>query len=138
MPAGVCFKGERRAFFQDQWSFVFSNFGIKDIWELKTPNAEKIYQPTIKIESAEELPARPLVVMAPPDGRYIKGTESLIDFVHPDDAIYLFGGSYDNLSNQELGDRKPDHLVYIPFEEYECYAFTAAYVTLWDRKMKHG
>ncbi len=127
---------------QDQWSWVFSNFGITDIWERGWQGSTDadIYQPVIRIDTAAELPAeRPLVVLAHPDSQYIKGNQSLVDFVHPADAIYLFGSSYGNLSDEDdLGGRKPDALVYIPTVEHECYAHSAAYITLWDRYIKWG
>ena len=133
---GVCYKAEAKRTFQDQWSFVFSNFGVSDIWEFPTENAEKIYQPTVKIESAADLPDRPLVVVQPQDGKYVQGTESLVDFVHPADAIYMFGGSHDVMTQEDLGGRTADHYVYIPLVRHECYAFAAAYMVLWDRMQK--
>ena len=137
--AGICFVTEHRHHQQDQWSFVFSNFGITDIWELPMEQGEEIYQPTTKIATAEELPTdRELVVLAPEAGRYYQGTEDLADFDHPFRAIYLFGGSQRNLSEDEMGSRVADHYVYIPFVKYECYSTSAAYITLWDRYVKRG
>jgi len=142
MSAGVCFKSEQRGWLQDQWSLVFSNFGITEIWErgcLDKRDA-KIYQETIDIDTAAELPVgRPLIVLAPVDGRYISGDQSLDEFVHPEGAIYLFGGSHANLNNEDdLGGRVPDASVYIPFVKYESYSHSAAYITLWDRYVKRG
>jgi len=37
---GVCFTGEKNRDHQDQWSFVFSNFGVSDIWALERENTE--------------------------------------------------------------------------------------------------
>ncbi len=141
MSAGVCFKSEHGGWMQDQWSWVFSNFGITEIWERGFASTDsKIHQPTIRIDTASELPAgRPLVVLAPPDGRYIKGTESLADFQHPENAIYLFGGSHNNVSDEDdLGGRVPAALVFIPMIEHECFGHSAAYMTLWDRYVKRG
>lgn len=135
---GVCFTGEKNRNNQDQWSFLFSNFGVENIWELERPNTEKIYQPTKMIQNASELPDQTLIVVQPPDGRFVKGTESLSDFEHPDDAIYMFGGSHDVMTLEDLGGRVAEHYVYIPLVAYECYAFSAAYMTLWDRKVKRG
>jgi hypothetical protein len=134
---GVCFIAEDRHTYQDQWSYLFSNFGITDIWELG--ESIKVYQPTTKIETAAELPADiPLVVMQPPDGRWVQGTESLVDFVHPDEAIYMFGSSNAQMTLEDLGGRVAEHYVYIPLVKHECFAFSAAYMTLWDRKIKNG
>lgn len=139
MSYGICFRSEKHVAMQDQWSFVFSNFGITEIWEIDKGTGQKIYQPTVGIDSADELPgSRPLVIFASQEGRYVQGTESLKDFAHPENAIYLFGGSHENLSEVELGSRAPNHLVYIPFVKHECFAHAAAYVALWDRYVKQG
>lgn len=143
---GVCFKSEHRGWMQDQWSWVFSNFGISKIWERDSDHGGErgkdgsIYQPTIKIATAAELPAdQPLIVLAPADGRWIKGTKPLDTFVHPEDAIYLFGGSQDALNDEDdLGGRAPDSTVYIPTVKHECYSHAAAYMTFWDRYVKRG
>lgn len=142
---GVSFQSEHRGWMQDQWSWVFSNFGITDIWESHSDHDGErgkdgsIYQPTIKISSADELPKDiPLVVIQPINGRFIKGTVSLKDFEHPEDAIYMFGGSHSMMHHDDFGDRVADHLVYIPTVKLEMYSFAAAYITLWDRFVKNG
>lgn len=134
---GVCFHREQ-AWEQDQWSFVFSNFGVTDIWErgFDGNNDLKIYQPTIKVEKSSELPDKPLVLLAHPEGRYFQGNQSLVDFAHPEDAIYYFGGSQLNVGDDM--DRKPDYSVYIPTQQHEMYSHAAAYITLYDRLVKNG
>ncbi|UCD23203.1 MAG: hypothetical protein JSW51_09080 [Gemmatimonadota bacterium] len=141
MTTGVCFFREK-SWEQDQWSYLFSNFGVSDIWEMGYDGLTDfdIYQPTIKIETAAELPTdRPLVLLAPKEGMYIQGTESLDGFVHPENAIYLFGPSHQYLNDDDhMGGRVPDHSVYIPLVKHEAFAHTAAYMTLWDRQVKNG
>lgn len=137
---GVCFRREKY-WEQDQWSYIFSNFGVSDIWEVgDDDNSDlKIYQPTVKIETASELPTdRPLVVLAPQEGTYIQGSENLKTFVHPKNAIYLFGPSHHQLNEDDMGGRVADHYVYIPLVECEAFATGAAYMTLWDRVQKSG
>jgi len=137
--AGVCFQRETKAWMQDQWSFCFSNFGITDIWERGWFGGDsEIYQDVIPVRTADELPGRPLVVLAPKDGRYFKGTQSLVEFNHPADAIYVFGGSHQNLTAEDLGARTPDHLVFIPTVEYEMYSHAAGYLVFYDRMVKRG
>ena len=141
MSAGVCFQSENRGWMQDQWSWVFSNFGITEIWERGCSGSaeEKIYQEVISCDTADDLPLdRPLIVLAPIDGQYIKGEKSLVDFKHPSDAIYLFGGTFANLSKDDLGSRDPDALIYIPTIKHEMYGHSAAYITLYDRLVKRG
>jgi hypothetical protein len=136
----VTFQSERRGWMQDQWSWVFSNFGVTEIWALGLEDPDgAIYQPVVRIETCTELPLdRPLIVLAPPEGKYIQGDQPLDDFVHPEDAIYLFGGSQVNLSADELDGRIPDAKVFIPLVKYECYGYAAAYITLRDRYVKRG
>lgn len=144
MSFGVCFRQERKQWMQDQWSFVFSNFGLDAPWIWERGCTEdrdfEIYQTVTPISTAAELPLdHELVVLAHPEGKYIKGTESLVTFQHPENAIYLFGGSHDVLSDEDdLGGRTPDHLIYIPSGELEMYAFMAASITLYDRMVKRG
>lgn len=138
---GVCFKSERRGWMQDQWSWVFSNFGITDIWERNGGGSDgEIYQTVIQCNTAADLPPEPsLVVLAPIDGKFVQGTQSLVDFVHPDNAIYMFGGSYDNLSDEDdFGGRVPDSVIYIPTVKLEMYSHVAGYLTMYDRYVKRG
>ena len=139
---GVCFKSEHRGWMQDQWSWVFSNFGVTEIWERDCggDSDAEIYQDVTPCDTAADLPLdRPIVVLAPADGKYVQGNESLDDFVHPEDAIYLFGGTQANLSDEDdLGGRVPDHLVYIPTVKLEMYGHAAGYIVLRDRYVKRG
>jgi hypothetical protein len=135
---GICFHRETR-WEQDQWSCVFSNFGITKIWEMGDDgNSDlKIHQATTKISKTSQLPDKPLVILAPQDGRIIKGIISIDDFQHPEECIYLFGGSHQVLTD-EVVDRKADFLVYIPFVKHESYSHSTAYYTLAYRKARRG
>ena len=141
MSVGVCFRRENKSWEQDQWSFVFSNFGITNIWERGVDDNRdyNIYQKPVPVRTAAQLPQRPIVVLAPEDGNHIKGTVSLTDYVHPEDAIYLFGSSNAALSDEEdLGGVIPEACVYIPTVKHEMYAHAAGYITLYDRMVKRG
>lgn len=134
---GVCFVRENKGSLQDFWSFVFSNFGVSDIWEIGKGDKDlDIYQPTVGVKTAAELPDVPLVVFAHQEGRYIKGQQSLVSFAHPEDAIYMFGGSHSNLSEDDVG-RDADY-VYIPSVQHEMFSHCAAYIALYDRYVKRG
>lgn len=135
---GICFMREKY-WEQDQWSYLFSNFGVSDLWEVGDDGNSNwdIYQPTTKITTAAELPDdRPLVVLAPQAGTYIQGDEDLKTFVHPENAIYMFGPSHVHLNEDDMGGRVADHYVYIALVESECFAHAAAYMTLWDQQAK--
>jgi hypothetical protein len=51
----------------------------------------------------------------------------------------MFGNDHTNMSEDYLGTRKPEHLVYIPTETTDqMYSFMAGAITLWDRELYHG
>lgn len=133
---GVCFP---YATDQNQWDYVLSNFKPETIWILNAPEDARLPKGARRLNTAEDLPDNPLVVLAPKEGRFVKGEMSLVDFEHPEDAVYLFGQNNQNLSELELGNRVPDHVIYIPTSDHvEMYSWTAYAVTYWDRSMKHG
>ena len=67
------------------------HFGVPILWSRGVPDDYKsLYKeevPPVKIDTAEELPDGPLVVLSSLNGKYIQGTEDLRSFVHPEKAI---------------------------------------------------
>jgi hypothetical protein len=140
----------------NQWDYVLTSFPVDEIFVLhdgKVPENElqlTIYKPrkvvrcnagvchrATMIRTAEELPKDSmLVVSAPKEGRTIQGNECLHSFQHPKNAIYMFGQDNVNLGEIELGNRVPDHLVYIEAKTHELYAHVAAALVLYDRIRK--
>ena len=132
----VCYRYDRHSWLQNQWEFVLSHFDVPLSWIRRAPDDFNSYHKSERIETANDLPRSPLVVLAHPEGRVYKGTVALDQFEHPHNAIYFFGG--DDEINNDLGKRKPDHLVYIPATHYEMYSYVAAAITLYDRLVKNG
>jgi hypothetical protein len=129
MPASVCVAPYSQVWIHAQWDCVRHHFGI---------DPPHIIGPD-HLASAEELPDMPLVVMQPRTGVHVQGVESLSDFVHPDDAIYLFGPDEAKLPLAMLGSRVPEHRVYIPtVTDREMYSFVAFAIVMWDRRMTLG
>jgi hypothetical protein len=139
---GVCFRVEGRGWIQDQWSWLFSNYGVTDIWERGTTadSDTNIYQNVISVKDASELPTeRPVIVISPVDARYINPSRPLDLFDHPEDAIYLFGATHNVLNDEDdLGGRVPDDIIYIPTVKHEMFSHTAGYIVLHDRYVKRG
>lgn len=131
---GVCYRYDRHPWLQNQWEFVLSHFGVSGSWIRHAPADFRSYHKSRKIKTADDLPKGDLVVLAHPEGRVYRGEVSLADFEHPKKAIYFFGG--DDEINDDLGQRKPDALVFIPAVNYEMYSFVAAAITLYDRIAK--
>lgn len=135
---GICNTFDQRAWVQDQWQFVLSNFGVTEFWTRNTPdNHEKEFLDPTRINHASELPSdRPLVLLAHPEGTYYKGEESLLTFNHPDNAIYMFGADNRVISEDDMGGRVPDHLVYVPSGKHEMYSWVVASLVMYDRMVK--
>lgn len=129
---------------QKQWDFVLSNFPPDVLYvigdEANAPPTNVFSkQGATYIDTAEGLPDLPLVILAPPHGKYIHGEISLTEFDHPEDVIYLFGPDHLFLSSDQLGERQPDQTVFIPTASTDdMYGHVAYAVTVWDRMVKNG
>ena len=136
----VCIVSDPGQTWEQQWSYVLSHFEIRDVYHIGPLDPRvRPFRDAIEIASAEELPGT-LVVLAPTNGRYFQGEESLHDFEHPEECVYLFGSDHRPLSEDQMGSRVPDHLVYIPTATADtCYSFVAGAMALYDRELKsHG
>lgn len=141
----VCITYTNNNTFQSQWDYVLSHFVPNTIYVIGAPKKDvfegnNVFKTAKHIKTAEKLPKnKPLVLMAPINGRYIKGTKSLVSFTHPKNATYLFGPDNMHLSEDHMGSRKPDYKVYIPADtKDDMYSFMAAAITFYDRRIKNG
>jgi hypothetical protein len=138
----LCFGYIRNRWEINNWSYLVAAFPVDEYYVIVRPKDELIESGFLKkakiIRTADELPKEPeLVVAAPKKGRFIQGSVDLKDFKHPEDAIYMFGFDNVHLSEDELGSREPDHVVYIDAESrWELFAHVAAAIFLYDIKVK--
>lgn len=139
---GICYRYDLRSDIQDQWEHVLSNFGltVDRVWVRGAPADWESYLKAPKVETTADIAGvQPLIVLQHPEARQLPGTESLIDFVHPADAIYVFGADNVNLTDaDDIGGRAVAVRVYIPTLSLESYSFVAAAITLYDRLVKNG
>lgn len=121
----VAFPTPSQENFKQQWEFVLSHFCPDQVYSFGK-------------EGLENLPREiPLVLLAPTNGTNIVGTESLENFEHPEDVVYLFGSDSRHVEHSLLVDRKPDHLVYVETDTRDqMYSFVCWAVVAWDRRMK--
>jgi hypothetical protein len=134
---GVCFGFDGYAYSRNEWAYLLDNFGVTYVWEHGI-NAEWVegYPKSTIIESAMELPACDLVVLAPPDGREVRGENLLYDFEHPKgDTIYIAGQNNVCFDPAFLSGRDYQS-VYIPSDKHEFFALTAVANALYDRRAK--
>jgi hypothetical protein len=98
----------------DQWHYVAGSFGV---------------------ELASELPSDCVTVRVQPEhGRYVQGAQSLCDFEHPEDCVYVFGSDVGFVKDDDC-----DYSVFIPSHTaWTLFASQAGAVVLYDRLLKHG
>lgn len=125
----------------NQWSYVTSTFKVDEIFVIGpkdiVDDSSFLKNATI-IDSIDDLPPGPIVLAAPKNANFVKGVVDLKDFVHPEDAIYVFGPDHHNFNEEDhLGKRGIDHKVYISNEtRFEFYAHVAAGIFMYDRRVK--
>jgi len=119
---GVCFSYTRELWSLNQWDYILTSFHVDEVFVLyqesdilpedRVISRERprpalrdsgVLQVAKLIRRAEELPKGPsLVITAPKTAPYLQGDECLHSFVHPKDAIYLFGKDNYNLSQEGM------------------------------------
>ena len=122
MGVHVFWPNDERGFAANQWDHAQSHFKIDSVrdWHDEVPKEHS------------------LVVLSPANAMNVKGTQSLVDFEHPENAVYWFGSNHHHLEWEDL-PRQPDAIVYIPANDYtELYSWTALTLVLYDRLVKHG
>lgn len=138
--ASLCLALSDKPLLANQWSYVLSHFHLEQVYIIGNNKWNDLHhlKDAISIRTCEDLPKKPIVVLAPKDGSQVRGEQSLIDFQHSKDCIYVFGADHEALSLELVGERDYNS-VYIPTDtKFEMYAHVAAAITLYDRKQKHG
>ncbi len=123
----------------DQWSYVLSHWKPRNVYLIGNVDRRlKPFRSVIEIESAADLPDLPVVVMQPDTSRYVKPSQTIAEFLHPDECIYLFGSDHIHLTDEHTGGRDI-RVVSIPTDTHdEMYSWIAGAVTLFDRASRHG
>jgi len=107
----------------DSWGYMTEAFGIP-VWVRGST-----YMRRARTDPLPDLP----VVMITSQVAQIPGTVSLADFTHPDECLYWFGGS-----NENIREEPPNVIakVYIPVDE--MHSPQAGAIVAWDRLIRHG
>lgn len=134
MTAGVVIKIDN-AGDRDGWSQILEAFEIYEIYEL--PGLGHPLDRSIKLESLADLanyhPA-PLVPVAAIDGDFVQGDTALFEFEHPEEAIYIFGGTMTRLTWADLQGENLAAAIYITAGD--MFPAQAGAIVLWDRLSK--
>ena len=136
MSAGVVVKIDNKVD-RDGWIQLLEAFAISEIYEL--PGLGHALDNSIKLESLADLAnyhVAPLVVLAARDGDFVQGDTALLEFGHPEEAIYIFGGTMTRLSQADLDGGAPAAFVYITAGD--LFPAQAGAIVLWDRHAKRA
>ena len=121
------------------WDLVLQAFCIAEIYEL--PGLGHPLNRSIKLETLEDLgnyhPADQ-IILAPVVGDFVQGDEDLKDLEHPEEAIYIFGGTMTRLTEADVALGIPTAKVYIPADGADLFPSQAGAIVLWDRYTKRG
>ena len=135
MSAGVVVKIDNKVD-RDGWIQLLEAFAITEVYEL--PGLGHSLDQSIKIERLMDLVKfhdADLVVLAARAGDFVKGDQSLFEFEHPEEAIYIFGGTMTRLHEVDLRGLRPAAAkVYIIARD--LYPAQAGAIVLWDRLVK--
>ena len=119
------------------WERLLAAFEISEIYEL--PGLGHPFTNSIKVETlanVENYPPADLIVVQPRDGDFVQGVTNLKDFTHPDEAIYVFGGTMTRLNTTDIRLVKPAAAVYVPAGD--LFPAHAGAIVLWDRRLKRA
>ena len=137
MIEAVCFRVIEDNRTQKLWDYVVLNFAPNEIYMMgESPKwmLHKSMKRAKNIKTADELPDLPLIMIQPRNAKVYKGEISLSEFQHPEKAIYFFGADDSDTTEEHLGSRVPDALVYIPTStDDQMYAPMAYAVVAWDQ-----
>ncbi len=127
--------------YQTQWDYILSSFPPEELVvvgdEADAPKSNVFGKLRATYVDSLANESRTLILLAAENGR-IAGDENLADFVHPENAMYLFGNDVAWVTLDQIG-REPDHKVYIPTATRDdLFSWQAYAITAWDRVMKNG
>lgn len=123
---------------ENEWDYVLSHIVPDALYVMGPyPCTNNVLRDAPCVATAADLPDDPLVLVVPQSARNFTPTVSLLDFTHPADAVYLFGPNNEHLTDDDMGGRSPDHIIYIPTDTTdEMFNYVACMVTMWHRR--HG
>lgn len=83
-------------------------------------------------------PDAEVVVCAPRNGEHVQGDRALPGFIHPENALYVFGADDQHFAPELLAGRSASY-VYVPTAgDLQLHSYEAAMLVLYDRQVKGG
>jgi len=121
---------------ENEWDYVLSHIKPDARFVMgKHACTHNVLRDAPVVSTAADLPNDPLVLVVPLSARNFTPDTALQDFTHPTDAVYMFGPNSEHITEDDMGGRVPDHIVYIPTDtKDEMFNYVACIVTLWHRR----
>lgn len=123
----------------NQWAFALSNFKPDRLSVWSPCDADLRNRPLRGAAPVDAVTVSDsdVVVLAPPNGRHVRGEISLVEFDHPEHALYVIGPDGEHLTADRI---EVDYqAVYVPTDTVdEMYSWVVWAVVAWDRRMKRG
>lgn len=118
----------------DQWVYLSWAMSLDGVWATDTAYGRS---GVTTIKSLSDLPPANLIVVQPLNGANIKGTEPLSTFIHPPNALYIFGASNTIMAERDIAGVSIHSKVYIAsISGTELHAPIAGAMVLFDRASK--
>lgn len=121
---------------ENSWDYVLSNFKSDEVWVMGSyACTNNILRDAPRASTFEDLPKGEIVLLSPSTSRNFTPTIDLPEFLHPENAIYVFGPDNLHLTNEDVGKRQIDHIVRIPTDtKDEMFGYAAYVAVMWDRR----
>ena len=120
------------------WSQILRAFNVTEVYEL--PGLGVPLQTSIGLETVDDVTHyhnAKIIVVQPETADFVQGETFLAELEHPDEAIYVFGGTQTRLTQHDLEDVDVAHYVYIPSpNKVDLFPSQAGAIVLWDRFWK--
>ena len=137
----ICFEYDPRGWNRDLWLYLVTGFEVQGYERGRDKDMKGNHFGTIAIDSIDELPDKPIVILSPRYASNFEAKHSLLDFKHPKDAIYYFGADKGNIELEEFGDRDIT-IVYIPQptkeKHNELWSHQAGAILIYDIILKNN
>lgn len=121
---------------ENQWDYVLSNIKVDKIYMGGSyQGTNNVLRDAPHITTFDDLPNDPIVLLSPESSQNFKPNISILEFEHPESAIYVFGPNNEHLTDEDVGNRKIDYIVNIPTDtKDEMFNYSAYLITMWNRR----
>ena len=129
---GLYFKYDHDTVIRDQWILLARNHPEITLYERGKPDdlGNESFN-TVGVNSVDELPDVPLILLTPQNSKYLPGDVNIVDFTHPTDCIYMFGNDREATYPEEFGSREYTKVYISTMVDY--WSPQTATIVLWER-----